>query len=358
MLFVILGMIVLVATGVLGFLFYLLNKESSESTQKVVSAHELKSLHPSIKSQSQEIVLGDFVETPKEVLVEARLTQEFSLKEEAYEQKVKELEGELNSIATKAQEQNQQALASIDQLKKENEQIKTQSTIEIVAAKADLIKAEQAIESMREEQISLGNRLNESQIQIGKLQDEALAIRHQMGQEISKTKEEAENLVVENETLKKSLEAGIEEAGRTFKENISSLQEENQTLRNAAQDLTMTNQKLKELNSHLIEKSEKLQWELTKARAQMTSFERACENYQNQLQGAFDRSGSIEKNVSSLSDTNNRLQSFLDDLQKQNEELAKREKLFEYELEKNRTQIVSLERDNASLKASIQTDKS
>ena len=85
----------------------------------------------------------------------------------------------------------------------------------------------------------------------------------------------------------------------------------------------------------------------------MSGFERACDNYQHQLQDAFSRHGGIEQNASNLSETNNRLETVLDELQKQNEELAKREKLYESELEKNRNQLVTLEREHEHLKATI-----
>lgn len=357
-LFIILGSVVLIAFSVVGFLFYLLNKESSETKDQVVAIKDPNELKKSFglpeetkNFQSIQISANQAADASKENLLKAQLAEEYSLKEEAYEKKVQELKGELQAIASKAQEQKTQAYETIDQLKAENDQLKKDRNLEITAAQANLIKAEQTIESLRDEQMSLGNRLNESQVQITKLQEEAVAITHQMTQEIVKTKADAEHLMIENQELKKSIEAGVAEAGKTFVDKINALEEENQALKNVSQDLTMSNQKLKELNSHLIEKSEGLQWELTKMRAQMTSFERACENYQNQLQGAFDKTGSIEKNNSALTETNNRLQKFLDELQKQNEELTKRTKLFEFEVEKNRNQIVSLERDNASLKA-------
>jgi chromosome segregation ATPase len=115
----------------------------------------------------------------------------------------------------------------------------------------------------------------------------------------------------------------------------------------------LENQRLKDSIEELNKNSETLQWELTKSRAQMTSFERACENYQLQLKEALERIGTSDDGQGKLSDMNKHLQSTVEEAQKQNEEFLKREKLFESELEKNRIQIAALERDCEHLKADV-----
>ena len=364
MLFVVLGSVFLLAVVVIGFLFYLLSKESSEKKDEAVAITDLnelrKTLIPPQETKSLQVPIVEAFQAPQEIPKSSEISVEFHLKEESYQKKVAELEGELQSIASKAQDQSKEALATIEQLKQENEQLKGERNTKDMAVQASLIQAQQTIDTMHEEQLGLQNRLNESQAQVGKLQEEILVIKQQVVQEIANNKLESEHLVVENEGLKRSLDAAIAEVAKNFQDEIQTLKQENQTLKSASQELTVANQKFKELNDHLVEKSDALQWELTKARAQMTSFERACENYKNQLQGALDRTGSIEESNLKLNETNNHLQIVLEDLKKKNDEFAKREKLFEFELEKNRDRLVSLEREYANLKAniSIQSDAS
>ncbi|MBI3602228.1 MAG: hypothetical protein HY209_04975 [Candidatus Omnitrophica bacterium] len=296
-LFIILAAVVLLAVVVVGYLFYTVNKEAAQDTQKAVAITNLSEFKKSFVEQSQESV---------------------------YQKRVAQLEQELQTNLQEAKEQSQKALDTIEGLREENEQLKSERHTQAMTTQANAIKAQETIESMREEQSNLQNQLSESQAHIHRLEEEMALIQKQMAQETIQGKAQADQLIIENQTLKA-----------------------------ASHDLTLANQKLQELNNPLMEKSELLQWDLTKARAQMTSFERACENYQHQLQDVLTRTGSMQEDHTRLSETNNRLQSVLGDLQKQNEELTKREKLFEFELQKSRTQLVSLERVYENLKANM-----
>ncbi len=383
--FIILGSVVVLAVLVIGFLFYMLSKETTKQTEKVVTVTEFKKsmVTPQETKPLESLQVptreGAHAVTQSQ---ESRITEEYMTKEAAYQKKVTELEEELKAVAQKAQQQSEEALAAreavyqnqvtalqeelqtivqkaqlqseaatatIEQLKKDNEQLKSDQNNRVTAAEANLIKAQQTIESMQEEQGALQNRLSESQAQARKSQDEIVFIKQQMAQEIVQTKAETDKLVIENQTLQRSLEAAIAEAAKSFQDEINTLRQENQTLKSSSDDLTIANEKFKGLNQYLMEKSEGLQWELTKARAQMAGFERACGNYQQQLKDALERSGSMDQ----LQVTNNRLQTVLEDLQKQNEELTKREKLSGFELEKNRNQLVLLQRDYENLRAIV-----
>ena len=374
--FIVLASVIVLAIGVVGFLFYMLSKESLEK-EKVVPIKDVSQFTKSFitpnetkVSEPLQVPLGNFsLETQqKQIAYEKKMSEleeelqavqrthqqsmdEIAAKEGEYQKKSVELEAELQTISQKAQQQSQEALSTIEQLKQENEKLKSEQSNRVTAAEANMIKAQETITGMHEEQGALQNRLSESQAQVQKLQEEVVFIKQQMAKDVVQTKEEIDELSIEKQTLQHSLEAAIAEAAKNFQEEINSLKQENQTLKRATNDLTMANQKLKELNDSAIEKAEVLQWELTKARAQMTSYERACENYQQQLKSSFDRTGSIEQNYAKLNETNNRLQVVLEDLHKQNEELSKREKLFEFDLEKSRTQLVSLERAYENLKA-------
>ncbi len=359
MLFMVLGGVFLLAVFVIGFLFYLLSKESNQKKDDAVAITDLNELKKSL-IPPEATKIADPLEVPVGVVAPTQdkqqfpdLSAEFMAKEEVYQKKVAELEGELQSIASKAQDQSKEALATIDQLKQENEQLKSERNAKEMAAQANLIQAQQTIESMQEQQADLQARLDNSQAEVGKLQDEMLAIKNQVAQQIVQGKSESEQLAVENEGLKRSIDAAIAEAAKNFQDEINSLKEENQALKNVGQEMTIANQKLKEFNGQLTEKAETLQWELTKARAQTTSLERACENYKNQLQEFMDRSASNEENNTKLSEVKSSLETELEDLRNKNEELASREQFLKFELEKNREHIVALERECANLKADI-----
>ncbi len=288
--FIILGAVMLLAVVVVGYLFYVESKEAAAASLS--------------------------------------LSVEKSFQESTYQKQLAQLEEELQARLKAAKEQSQEASATIENLTKENEQLKSEHSTQMITAEANLTKAQESVESMRTEQSNLQNQLSESQTK-------------------------ANQLLTENQTLQRSLEAASTEIAKNFQDQINALKEENQTLKSTSDDLTIANQQLKDLNAPLVEKSEFLQWELTKARAQMTSLERACENYQHQLQDVSAHTGSIQEDRTILNETNNNLQSVVEDLQKQNQESTKREKLLEFELQKSRAQLISLERAYENLKANM-----
>ena len=359
MLFMVLGGVFILAILVIGFLFYLLSKESNQKKDDAVAITDLNELKKTL-IHPEQTKIADPLEMPVGVSRPAQEPQdtpdfsaEFIAKEQVYQQKVNALEGELQSIASKAQEQSHQALATIDQLKQENEQLKSERNAKETAAQANLIQAQQTIDTMQEQQAELQNRLNDSQAEVGKLQEEMVAIKHQIGREIVTNKADSERLVVENESLRRSMDAAIAEAIKNYQDEMQALKQENQTLKNVSQDLTAADQKLKETIEQLTEKSNALQWELTKSRAQMTSFERACENYKNQLQASMDRTVSLEESNAKLNESKTSVEAIAEDLKNQNEEFNQREQFLKFELEKNRERIIALERDYANLKANI-----
>jgi chromosome segregation ATPase len=379
-LFIILGGVVLLAVGIVGFLFYLLNKQAPEdskpSAPQVSSARTMSGSALDLPPLESPLVNDEAVQ----------ISREYAEKEAAYQNKVQALEIELNAISQTAQVQSQEALKTIEQLRQENEQLKNEKNNPAVANEA-LFQAQQTIDTLTQGQESLQSRLSESQEQAHQLQEEVVSIKHQMTQEIVQGKAETERLIADNQHLKNSLEPLIAEATKNLQEEISSLRHENQTLKDAAHavlnfpvqtppvvvdtasveeiaklqdivdelknqiqalkntnndlilanqglkislesataeaasaqeetealkntftaasaaetdstqltnnnNLILANQRIKELteqNEHLTERSETLQWDLTKARAQMTSFERACENYQLQLKEALEK---------------------------------------------------------------------
>ncbi len=313
--FIVLGAVVLLALGILGFLFYLLNKESKtkESVVPVAFGQLTKPAQSfpevSIKKPQEVPVLFDIPSKEAEEVI--RISREFEEKEVVHQRRVLELEGELNAIAQKAQDQSQEALEAMErlrqeneelkkeqgvnlttateQIKKENEQYKEDQEKRVLIANESLVKVQDLVDTMRQEQSGLQSRLSDSQEQVQKLQEEVVVIRQQMSQEIIQGKVESEKLMIENQSLQSTRDAAIAEIAKGFQEQISALKEENQKLKDAHQEVIESSKNIKEMNIHLIEKSEALQWELTKARAQTTSLERACENYKLQLKEVLEQ---------------------------------------------------------------------
>ena len=115
-------------------------------------------------------------------------------------------------------------------------------------------------------------------------------------------------------------------------------------------DLEKPHQKLRELNSHLMEKNNLLQYELIKARAQSSGLERVSFNYKNQLEDFLKKVTSVQMTNDHLSQVKNRLEGVVEQVKLQNEELVKKDQLAQFELEKNRSRLVTLEREYERLK--------
>lgn len=399
--FIIIGGILVFAVAVVGSLFYMLKKES-EDTSKLIN--ELKQA-PKLSTSSLDPKTNPFLDVPvmtnpleaPEVL---QMSREFAEKEAAFQNKVERLELELKDISNKAQSQSQEALDTIEKLRKENEELKAFQPVPS-AGLNDFSGVQQTVGQLNEEQAGLQSRLVESQQRALELQEEVTALKHQMTREIDEARVQTAQLKEDNERLMSSLEAVASEATRGLQDEMAALKQENEQLRKvneeaaalnqllqqssstaasvdtlAFQDeidelkrqiqalkltnndlllanqglklsaesaiseatasqqdqidaLTRENQELKstmavsavpvvaenpqrtdeglsnelslaqqrvkelnEQNEHLNERLEALQWDLTKTKAQMTGFERACANYEIQLKEALEKKGS------------------------------------------------------------------
>lgn len=93
---------------------------------------------------------------------------------------------------------------------------------------------------------------------------------------------------------------------------------------------------------------------MIKARAQSSGLERISFNYKNQLEDFFKKVNAVQVTNDHLSQVKNRLEGMVEEVKSQNEELLKKDQLAQFELEKNRSRLVSLEREYEDLKARIQ----
>ena len=190
-LFAILGGIVLVAVGVIGFLFYLMSKEVQQpKVEQVVPITDISKLKGALKSpdaKKLEVpVIQPIVSPPVGFSSTFEVEKAQAIAEANYQKKIDELQNELKSIAAKADEQSKQALESVEQLKVENEKLKSEQHAKELAVQAKLIQAQGEVDSMRQEQETLQKRLQDGQVEVGKLKEEIVAIEQKMSAEVFK----------------------------------------------------------------------------------------------------------------------------------------------------------------------------
>ncbi|MBI3314744.1 MAG: hypothetical protein HYZ86_02205 [Candidatus Omnitrophica bacterium] len=227
-----------------------------------------------------------------------------AMKEPGLQKHVEDLEEEMRLISEKAAAQAQEAMARIDTLTQENEKLKTEAQ---QGDKTRMAEAEQSLDRLREDNSSLQGQLEAGKANIKELQDEIVAVRKHMGDE----------LLAANAEMTK-LKAAPPSAGTAPVEEI-----------------------------------EALHHEITKHRAQASGFERMCDNYKVQLEQALGRVAAMEKDQIELQAAKNRLEEVSREMEKQGQEFTKREKLSQFELEKTRSQLVALEKAYEEIKLKV-----
>jgi hypothetical protein len=333
-LFIILGVVVLITIVVLGVLFFMLGKEGQKKEEeKIVPLTDLEQLKKELSSgllEPQKPAVDDTGIVP---LYESKVSlpmQEVRspLEDETYKKRAKELEDELWAISHKATTQSDEAKQLIETLTKENEALKIQQ--------ANLEQAQQKLVELQGEASSL------------KIENVI-----QMGEEIAKANATVIELNREKEAL---LSAPHPEADGGLRQELEALKNEQIQLRQKYEDLDRTHQKLRELNTHLMEKNDLLQYEMIKARAQSSGLERVSFNYKNQLEDFLKKVNAAQVTNEQLSQVKNRLEDTVTQVKLQNEELVKKDQLAQFELEKNHSRLANLEREYEDLKARTQKD--
>jgi chromosome segregation ATPase len=269
-LFIILGVIVLIAFAVLGVLFFMLAKEEQEK----------------LAFESKVSLPPQAVQDP--------------------------LEDELRAVIQKAEGQLNEAKQRIEILTKENESFKDQQA-----------KLEQD-----QQKLVLG-----LQTQLESTNEKARLLE----EEISRANEKARLLE--------------EEISRT-NATVSELNREKEELLSAPKPEPLKLDPDEALRHEL----ESLKYELIKAKAQTSGLERVSFNYKNQLEDFFKKVNEMQANNEQLSQGKNRLEGMVQEIKLQNEELVKKDQLAQFELEKNRSRLVSLEREYEDFKARTQNN--
>jgi chromosome segregation ATPase len=343
-LFIILGAVVLLTFAVLGVLFFMLNKEGQKrENEKVVPITDLEQLKKELSSklfeqddikiteEAPEIV-AEF--TPK-VSLPTQETQVFA-GDEAYKKRARALEDELQSISKKADGQSDEARQLIESLTEENESLKRQQA-NLEEARQQLIELQKEASGLKVENASLQTQLESTSAKVLFLEEQMAAVKIQMGEEISRAHATVSAMKQEKE---ESLSAPKPEPDLALRQELETLRSEQDQLKQKYEELEKEHQQL--------------QYELIKAKAQSSGLERVSFNYKNQLEDFFKKINAVQVTNDQLSQVKNRLEGMVQEVKLQNEELLKKDQLAQFELEKNRSRLVNLEREYEDFKARSQ----
>ncbi len=340
-LFIILGMVVLIAIVVLGVLFFMLSKEGqTKDDEKAVPLRDLTHINKEFSSstlgasdkgtEDDQDVIPAFV--PKVALP----TQEVKapLEDDTYKKRSLELEEELRAITKKAEEQSDVAREMILTLTKENQTLKNQQS-DLEEAQAKLSAFEGEVNGLKTENTNLQTQLDETTSKVRLLEEEKAALKIQMTEEIAQVNATIAQMKQEKEAIAPPA------AEEKQDEILIQLKQKYEDLERSSKELT--------------EKNEQLQYELVKAKAQASGLERVSFNYKNQLEDFLKKVNTVQATNDDLSQTKNKLEGVVDEIKNQNEDLVKKDQLAQFELEQNRTRLVTLERECEELKAKLST---
>ena len=332
-LFIILGAVVLIAIAVIGVLFFMLSKEGQKADEKAVpltGVDELKKEFSSVLPQ--QAVIPTF--EPKVSLPVQKV--EAPVEDDAYKKRAQELEEELKLISQKAEIQSSAAKHLIEALTQENESLKAQqASLEEAQQKLNELQGEAS--NLKVDNLNLQTQLETTNAKVRLLEEQMTSVKLQMGEEISRANVTVAELNREKEAL---LSAPKPESDQNLRQELETLKSEQIQLKQKYEDL--------------VKEHQKLEYELVKARAQSSGLERVSFNYKNQLEDFLKQVHAAQVTNDHLSEAKNKLEGMVTQVQSANEELAKKDQLSQFELEKNRSRVVSLEREYEELKSRVQ----
>lgn len=320
---IIVGSIILV---VLGILFYLLSKEGQKiEDDKAVPLTDLSQLKSEFSAPSIE---------PQQII--PRPLPE----DDIYKKRIQELEDELRSTKQRAEEQADATREMVITLSKENQSLKSRQA-DSEESSQKLTELEGEISKLKTENTDLQTQLGSVNAKVKLLEEEKTTLKTQMEEDVSKAN--AKVPLLEEEISRAN--AALAEASKSQSDDA---------LRRELESLKSEQTQLKQLNAQLTEKNEQLQYEMIKARAQSSGLARVSFNYKNQLEDFFMKINAVQVTNENLSQAKNRLEGMVEEVKLQNEELVKKDHLAQFELEKNRSRLLVLERDYEDLKARVQ----
>jgi chromosome segregation ATPase len=208
------------------------------------------------------------------------------------------------------------------------------------------------------------------------VEDELRAVIQKAEGQLNEAKQRIEILTKENESFKDQ-QAKLEQDQQKLVLGLQTqLESTNEKARFLEEEISRANATVSELNREkeellsapkpeplkldpdeaLRHELESLKYELIKAKAQTSGLERVSFNYKNQLEDFFKKVNEMQANNEQLSQGKNRLEGMVQEIKLQNEELVKKDQLAQFELEKNRSRLVSLEREYEDFKARTQNN--
>ena len=318
-------------------------------------------------------------------------------------QKIAELEAQLKLISDKAVRQAEESVKVIEALLKENEEIKAKQVMSSMDLSGDVSRS---IVELKERNSILENQLDLSSAKISQLETQLVIIKKEMGQQLIeanaaiarlKAESEAEDRIGRESLLKEKteLEEWREKTSRQLRDmedTVAQAKEENLLLKDAKKLLeakiavfeddakrelgqakeivsTLTEQKeeqasriveleqnldkLKELNSTLIDKAKILQYELNRHRAQASGLERVCQNFKTQMEGLFGQVEQTKNDNNRLVQERSSLQEGFASLRNENSKLLERDRMYQSELEKTKEQISRFEKIYNNFKSGV-----
>ena len=360
-LFIILGVIILVTLGVLGFLFYMLSKEGEKKeNEKAVPLTDLAQLKKELSSGMIDLPKAQPSENETETIplfeepkVSLPTQDVVSLAEDdEYKKRAQELEDELAEISQRAERQLDGAKHLIETLTEENEALKNQQA-RMEEAQQKLNELEGETSNLKTENINLQSQLETTTAQVRLLEEQMTAVKLQMGEEISRANATVSELNREKEALvsapraEPATDQAVLQELETLRAEQIQLKQKNEEIGHKYEELVKKQEKLEKDN-------EQLQYEMVKARAQSSGLERVSLNYKNQLEDFLKKVSLAEASNDHLSQAKNRLEGMVEEIKLQNEELIKKDQLNQFELEKNRSRLLTIEREYEDLKARVQ----
>lgn len=249
--------IVVIAGGVVGFLFFLLNKEANKPAEQKVEP---------VTVMPEKLVVDN---TPSEEALE-------------YKRRVEDLENELKDISDRGTAQASEAMTLIEKLTKENEDLKMEK-LHSGGSSDELIEAQKQADQLRQDNFVLSNQLEQASGKVQELQQEAMVIRQKMEDDIKQSYEIIENLKAEKEAIILNRESSGQST-QTLNRELEEIRAQSLEFQNEITNLRDANDKLKASNESMFNQTQMFQQELMRQRAQISGLERICENYRIQVE--------------------------------------------------------------------------
>lgn len=369
MMFWVMGIVILTALGVIGGLFYFMNKESEKAAKgeavPILDISELKGLTPDHSKTDNKGFFSDAIrqlesEHSQDELAQAKMKLADLEREKIDPQnpkgpvvsipegqsaqtmdpfpggpmmeRITELESQIAMITQKSIEQAQEAVKVIESLMKENAQLKmNQSALPSGAQDAA------SFVELKERNALLENQLDLSNAKVSQLEGQVAVIKKELGQQLIEANSTIARLKVESEAQERVAQESLLKEKELLEEfrrsNVKQLRElEDDFVKTKEENLLLKDaKKLLEAKLSVIEDDYKQELAQAKEIVNQLSLEKEQKNEQV---------SHLERDVTKLKELNNTL--------------IDKAKILQYELNRYRAQASGLERVCANFKTQME----